>query len=257
MLNLRPFNREMGISNGVWTLTVCGVSAGEGSPLKRGRVETPQHWQAFVQSAAKHYKEWEDSADVENDSTMKFLTVSGDPLLNFPKGYLLGIRECYRDLKKILEDSEAGRCFVTLGTSGIGKSCFSVFWVCHLAANKKKVIWKLHKKFNLLDFSDEAAKFDGQLDESDPKIQEVFRDGDAWLILDGGQTGGIDCACHVQIKNGTMRDFARVSVSQDCIFLFGKRRRSASFWTPLKSIGSSMNKCVYLPKKRQLNIMRC
>ena len=63
-----------------------------------------------------------------------------------------------------------GKCFVVLGTSGIEKSCFSAFWVCHQATKKKKVVWKLHNKFNLLDFSDEAAKFNGQLDESNPKI---------------------------------------------------------------------------------------
>ncbi|KAG0603575.1 hypothetical protein M758_10G103900 [Ceratodon purpureus] len=194
------------VAGGTYNLSL--VPQEEGPPSKRRRVETPEHWQAFVQSAAKNYKEWEAAmkngkngkTDAEKDSAMKFLTVSGDPSLNFMKGYLLGIRECYIGLKKILEKPKRpGDCFIVLGTSGIGKSCFSVFWICHLAARKKKVVWKLHSNFYLLDFSDEAAKFDAQLEESDPKIQEVFRDRDAWLIIDGGQEGSIDCACHILV----------------------------------------------------------
>ncbi|KAG0606796.1 hypothetical protein M758_9G168400 [Ceratodon purpureus] len=162
--------------------------------------------------------------DAEKDSAMKFLTVSGDPFVNFSKGYLLGIQECYRDLKKILEDSKVGDCFVVLGTSGIGKSCFSVFWVCHLAANKEKVVWKLHSKFNLLDFNGKAAKFDGQLGEYDPKIQEVFRDGDAWLILDGGQKGSIDCDCHILVP---------CSDSQQNYTEFSKLQRVTKLYLPV------------------------
>ena len=45
---------------------------------------------------------------------------------------------------------------------------------------------------------------------------------------------------HVQIKKGTMRSFERVSVPQDCIFLFGKRRRLANFWTPVPSKEEAM-----------------
>jgi ATPase subunit of ABC transporter with duplicated ATPase domains len=45
---------------GLDSLTVCVVYAEGGPPLKRPRIiEVPSRWQSFVQSVAKHYKQWE------------------------------------------------------------------------------------------------------------------------------------------------------------------------------------------------------
>ena len=134
----------------VWTLTASGVNAERGPPSKMQRSgRAHDRLQSFAQSAAEHYRNWEsavesgkaqDAGKVEEDRGKGFLTVSGDPFSTFPGGFLVWVRECYLDLKEILASAEAGMRFVLLGTSGIGKSYFSIFWICYLATMKKRVV---------------------------------------------------------------------------------------------------------------------
>ena len=133
--------------------------------------------------------------------------VSGDPFSTFPKGFLIWVRECYLDLKEILAGVEVGMRFVLLGTSTIGKSYFSIFWICYWATMKKRVVWKINGDFYFLDFSNEVSSAAyGPYQKTDSVLKEVFEDPHAWLIIDGAQKGGFTCACHILVPCSAQRD---------------------------------------------------
>jgi hypothetical protein len=204
---------------------VCVVYAEGGSPSKRRRItEASGRWQSFVQSAAKCYRQWEqaekavDKPRVEEGEGHKnfFLAVSGNLFSNFHEGFLIWIRQCYKDLKEIMAKAKPGDRFTLLGTSGIGKSYFTIFGVCYRATLKEKVVWKVNDTFHLLDFSvsNEASSFEnakvakayGPFQRDDLELREVFDDPAAWLIIDGEQRGDFDCRCHILLACSSIKE---------------------------------------------------
>ena len=184
------------------------MNAEGGSASKKLRLEAPEPFQSFVQSAGENYREWEeaDTATVGKGCDVPFLKLSADPFLNYDGEILLWVRDCYRDLKKILETAEPSERFIVMGTSGIGKSYFSVFWICILAARREKVAWKVNDDdFFVLDFSDEAsstgdvkaAKAYGPFGTAERELQEVLGNRKAWLIVDGQYKRKVNCVCHI------------------------------------------------------------
>ena len=104
----------------------------------------------------------------------------------------------------MLTAAEPGQEFVLLGTSGIGKSLFTLFGICYLAILKEKVIWQIFKdKLYLLDFSKEDSP---KVSVGDNGLQRVFDDPNAWLIIDGGQPDCLYHACHILVACSVKRD---------------------------------------------------
>jgi hypothetical protein len=112
--------------------------------------------------------------------------------------------------------AKPGDRFTLLGTSGIGKSYFTIFWICNRATLKEKVVWKVNDTFYLLDFSvsNEAsssenakvAKAYGPFQINDLELREVFDDPAAWLIIDGKQKGDFDCQCHILLACSSTKE---------------------------------------------------
>ena len=86
-----------------------------------------------------------------------FLKLKADPFGNFTDGILLWVCKCYTDMKDIISAATPCRRFTILGTSGIGKSIFSLFWIRYRATLKEKVVWKVGGEFYLLDFTIEDS----------------------------------------------------------------------------------------------------
>ena len=72
---------------------------------------------------------------------------------------MLWIQKSYKDLREILMESNPSERRIVLGTTGIGKSLFTIFWICYLATVKEgKVVWRFAiNEFYLLDFNEEVA----------------------------------------------------------------------------------------------------
>ncbi|KAG0577285.1 hypothetical protein KC19_5G145100 [Ceratodon purpureus] len=154
-----------------------------------------QAFPLFVQSARRNYLEWE-------RSRKEFLEVKEDPFANYSGPFLIWVRKCYVDLKNMLVEEEAkelGQRFILLGTAGIGKSFFTIFWVCYLATKKKRIVWKLDNgSCYLLDFSQDAVTEQGPVDTlNHPVLVQVVNDVDSWLIIDGGLKTGLQYKCNI------------------------------------------------------------
>jgi hypothetical protein len=138
-----------------------------------------------------------------NGVNEKFLRVSRGPFGDLgEKPFLIWIRKCYADLKKVLEETIKDpmfRRFVILGTAGIGKSVFTIFWVCYLATTGVKVAWRTHRmQIFILDFSQKVATVSGPFaDFNHGAVRSVVEDREAWLILDGDQRDPLAFECHM------------------------------------------------------------
>ena len=202
------------------------MNAEGGSASKKQRVEPPDHLQSFVQSAGDYYREWEeeyaewerkyrerkeaDTASVEKGCDVPdvpFLKLSADPLNNYDGSILLWVRDCYRDLKTILETAAPSASFIVKGTSGIGKSYFSVFWICYLAERKKEVAWKVQNRFFVPDFSHvKAAKAYGPVGADDSGLRKVLYNRDAWLVIDGEFKNDLCYKCHILLPCSAQKE---------------------------------------------------
>ncbi|KAG0612632.1 hypothetical protein M758_6G042800 [Ceratodon purpureus] len=179
-------------------------SADGGRTSIRQRLTDNPRLQSFVQSASRYYRQWEQAEKAVQEAGVEeghknFLVVSSDPFGNYPNGFLLWVRKCYKDLKEILAKAEASERFTLLGTAGIGKSIFTIFWICYLATLKVKVVWKFASgTCFLLDFSDaENATVYGPFKEDERELGVVYNDRAAWLIIDGGQRCDLQHTCHI------------------------------------------------------------
>ena len=125
--------------------------------------------------------------------------MDGDPFGSFDDGFLIFIWKSYKDLKKIFMEAGQGQRYIVLGTTDIGKSLFTIFWICYLATLKKKVVWKLASgRYYLLDFSLEVAVARGPVkDDTHPDLQSVFDDRSSWLIIDGKQEAPLGDRCRM------------------------------------------------------------
>ena len=101
------------------------------SHSKRSRIEAgaSSNVQSFAESAAKHYKQWEEAekAGVENGGHKNFFVLSKDLLGSYPEGFVVWIQKCYRDLKEILMKAKASKRFIFLDTAGIKSLCLLFF----------------------------------------------------------------------------------------------------------------------------------
>jgi hypothetical protein len=68
-----------------------------------------------------------------------------------------------------------------LGTSGTGKSFFTIFWACYLAIKRKRIVWKLASgSCYLPNFSQGAITAQGSVDTLNHfGLQEVLRDANS------------------------------------------------------------------------------
>ncbi len=118
-----------------------------------------------------------------------FLKVAADPLGNFVGPFLIWVRECYEDLRRIINNHLRGskyNRFIVLGTEGTGKSLFGVFWVLQMAAQRVKVVWKINQQHFLLDFADSVnPQVIGPCKVED--LANVFDDPSAWYVIDAQQ----------------------------------------------------------------------
>ncbi|KAG0577762.1 hypothetical protein KC19_5G179600 [Ceratodon purpureus] len=128
------------------------------------------------------------------------MVVSQDPFANYTDGFVVWIRKCYRDLKEILTKAATSDRFVLLGTAGIGKSVFTLFWICFRVTLGEKVVWRTSEDaWYLLDFSKEGPASVRRFQESAHELKSVLDNSEAWLILDGGQRGPLTYACHILV----------------------------------------------------------
>jgi hypothetical protein len=183
-----------------------------------------------VLSAANNYREWEQGTAMAAEHaakkpkvmSKKSLKVSADPLGNYGGGILILVRKAYTDLKQIILDEakeRKRRKFIVLGTAGIGKSYFLVFFICYLATQKIKVVWKFSNGDHyLLDFTQDVAEALGPFRDSSTRVlREVFNDLKGWLIIDGQQTTRLPYRCQVLLACCAERDnYYEFSKSDDC-----------------------------------------
>jgi hypothetical protein len=132
---------------------------------------------------------------------------------------------------------------IVLGTPGIGKSIFTIFWICYLATWKDKVVYRSsNSRFYLLDFSKEVAIAQGLTTNMlHPKLQSVLNDPSSWLILDGHQKHHLDDACHtLLICSMNVNDYKE----------FGKDHKAREWYLPVWT-GEEMEKfCVEFEEYR-------
>lgn len=189
------------------SMLIVLINADGGSTVGRHRLPKSLHLQNFVKSAAMNYRQWEKNSEKAEKTAdgkeghKRFLLLSEDPYVNFPGGNLIWVRECYKDLQQTFAKANPGEKFTLLGTAGIGKSFFTVFWVCYLATLKGKVVWKFSSGLcYLLDFSEEVPIAYGPfqlLTDFSEELSVVYQDPSAWLIIDGGQPSALECNCHI------------------------------------------------------------
>lgn len=139
------------------------------------------------------------------------MEVSGDPFVNYRGSFVVWVRKCYIDMIYILVNEEAkqlghrlmGQRSILMGTGGIGKSFFTILWVCYLATRKKRIVWSVVPDlYYLLDFSQEAATVHGPVDALNHVLLQVLNDTDVWLIVDrmnGGRSIGSGCMCNILV----------------------------------------------------------
>jgi hypothetical protein len=162
------------------------------------------------------------------------LTVSQDPFGIHNEESVIWIRKCYKDLRDILRKSGPSDRAIVLDTTGIGKSIFTIFWICYLAARKEKVIYRSpNSRFYLLDFSKEVAIARGPTtDMLHPDLQSVLNDPSSGLILDGHQKHRLDDAC---------RKLLAYSTNMNNYKEFGKDRKAREWYLPVCT-GDEMEK---------------
>ncbi|CAM6010516.1 unnamed protein product [Sphagnum balticum] len=134
-----------------------------------------------------------------------FLKVAADPLGNFVGPFLIWVRECYEDLRRIINNHLRGskyNRFIVLGTEGTGKSLFGVFWVLQMAAQRVKVVWKINQQHFLLDFADSVnPRVIGPCKVED--LANVFDDPSAWYVIDAQQETSLHYRCKMLLVCST------------------------------------------------------
>ena len=141
--------------------------------------------------------------------------MDGDPFGSYRHRFWILIRKSYKDFKKIFMEAGQGDKYIVLGTAGIGKSLFTLFWICYPATLKKKVVWKLsYGAYYLLDFSLEVAVAQGPVFNcTHPDLQSVFSDPSSWLIIDGKQKSSLPYECSMLLacsaKTSNYHEFSK------------------------------------------------
>jgi len=87
------------------------------------------------------------------------------------------IRECYKDLWKLITEDKKYNGWIVTGNPGIGKSMFGFFLLIYLAKQRKTVIYEHFSMKHQYKFQPDGDVFNGE-------FEKELQDSETWYIMD-------------------------------------------------------------------------